>query len=238
MHPGTQLLGATRIGGRCQIGPDTTLTDARSATRPWWSAPTVVSRRSVPARPSVRSATCAPARHWTTTARSALSSRPRTPPSGRVRRSRTCPTSGTPHRHEQQHRRASVIANYDGDHKFHHGRSHGLGSIHTWSHPSPCTTARTSPRAPRSPDVDPGARGGRDGSASVDGWRAQASGLRGRRSGPRAHADGDEPDSASTTAVATDPVAPQPGSARDSLLRKEYSSPPGDVASRPTPARA
>src|SRR6202165_5063495 len=25
--PGTQLLGATRIGGRCQIGPDTTLTD-------------------------------------------------------------------------------------------------------------------------------------------------------------------------------------------------------------------
>ena len=27
VHPGTQLLGATRIGGRCQIGPDTTLTD-------------------------------------------------------------------------------------------------------------------------------------------------------------------------------------------------------------------
>jgi bifunctional UDP-N-acetylglucosamine pyrophosphorylase/glucosamine-1-phosphate N-acetyltransferase len=27
IHPGTQLLGATRIGGRCQIGPDTTLTD-------------------------------------------------------------------------------------------------------------------------------------------------------------------------------------------------------------------
>jgi bifunctional UDP-N-acetylglucosamine pyrophosphorylase / glucosamine-1-phosphate N-acetyltransferase len=25
IHPGTQLLGATRIGGRCQIGPDTTL---------------------------------------------------------------------------------------------------------------------------------------------------------------------------------------------------------------------
>ncbi|MDT5017715.1 MAG: bifunctional UDP-N-acetylglucosamine pyrophosphorylase / glucosamine-phosphate N-acetyltransferase [Mycobacterium sp.] len=27
IHPGTQLLGATRIGGRCRIGPDTTLTD-------------------------------------------------------------------------------------------------------------------------------------------------------------------------------------------------------------------
>lgn len=27
VHPGTQLLGATRIGGHCQIGPDTTLTD-------------------------------------------------------------------------------------------------------------------------------------------------------------------------------------------------------------------
>ena len=27
IHPGTQLLGATRIGGRCQIGPDTTLAD-------------------------------------------------------------------------------------------------------------------------------------------------------------------------------------------------------------------
>ncbi len=27
--PGTQLLGATRIGGRCAIGPDTTLTDVR-----------------------------------------------------------------------------------------------------------------------------------------------------------------------------------------------------------------
>src|SRR6185295_5541358 len=27
VHPGTQLLGATRIGGRCRIGPDTTLTD-------------------------------------------------------------------------------------------------------------------------------------------------------------------------------------------------------------------
>ncbi|OBG17513.1 UDP-N-acetylglucosamine diphosphorylase/glucosamine-1-phosphate N-acetyltransferase [Mycolicibacterium celeriflavum] len=27
VQPGTQLLGGTRIGGRCQIGPDTTLTD-------------------------------------------------------------------------------------------------------------------------------------------------------------------------------------------------------------------
>jgi bifunctional UDP-N-acetylglucosamine pyrophosphorylase / glucosamine-1-phosphate N-acetyltransferase len=27
VHPGTQLLGGTRIGGRCTIGPDTTLTD-------------------------------------------------------------------------------------------------------------------------------------------------------------------------------------------------------------------
>jgi bifunctional UDP-N-acetylglucosamine pyrophosphorylase / glucosamine-1-phosphate N-acetyltransferase len=27
IHPGTQLLGSTRIGGRCQIGPYTTLTD-------------------------------------------------------------------------------------------------------------------------------------------------------------------------------------------------------------------
>ncbi len=27
IHPGTQLLGSTRIGERCQIGPDTTLTD-------------------------------------------------------------------------------------------------------------------------------------------------------------------------------------------------------------------
>ena len=27
VYPGTQLLGATQIGGRCQIGPDTTLTD-------------------------------------------------------------------------------------------------------------------------------------------------------------------------------------------------------------------
>jgi serine acetyltransferase len=27
IQPGTQLLGTTRIGGRCQVGPDTTLTD-------------------------------------------------------------------------------------------------------------------------------------------------------------------------------------------------------------------
>jgi bifunctional UDP-N-acetylglucosamine pyrophosphorylase / glucosamine-1-phosphate N-acetyltransferase len=27
IHPGTQLLGATRVGARCQIGPDTTLAD-------------------------------------------------------------------------------------------------------------------------------------------------------------------------------------------------------------------
>lgn len=27
VHPGTQLLGGTRIGGRCRIGPDTTLSD-------------------------------------------------------------------------------------------------------------------------------------------------------------------------------------------------------------------
>jgi len=27
IHPGTQLLGGTRIGGRCTVGPDTTLTD-------------------------------------------------------------------------------------------------------------------------------------------------------------------------------------------------------------------
>jgi len=27
IHPGTQLLGDTRVGGRCRIGPDTTLTD-------------------------------------------------------------------------------------------------------------------------------------------------------------------------------------------------------------------
>ena len=27
IHPGTQLLGGTRIGGRCSVGPDTTLTD-------------------------------------------------------------------------------------------------------------------------------------------------------------------------------------------------------------------
>ncbi len=27
IHPGTQLLGATRVGDRCQIGPDTTLSD-------------------------------------------------------------------------------------------------------------------------------------------------------------------------------------------------------------------
>lgn len=27
IHPGTQLLGTTSVGGRCQVGPDTTLTD-------------------------------------------------------------------------------------------------------------------------------------------------------------------------------------------------------------------
>ncbi|MCL6001891.1 bifunctional UDP-N-acetylglucosamine diphosphorylase/glucosamine-1-phosphate N-acetyltransferase GlmU, partial [Neisseria meningitidis] len=27
IHPGTQLLGRTQIGGRCVVGPDTTLTD-------------------------------------------------------------------------------------------------------------------------------------------------------------------------------------------------------------------
>ena len=29
IHPGTQLLGATRVGAQCRIGPDTTLTDVR-----------------------------------------------------------------------------------------------------------------------------------------------------------------------------------------------------------------
>jgi bifunctional UDP-N-acetylglucosamine pyrophosphorylase/glucosamine-1-phosphate N-acetyltransferase len=33
IHPGTQLLGSTRIGGRCQIGPDTTLTDVTVGER-------------------------------------------------------------------------------------------------------------------------------------------------------------------------------------------------------------
>jgi bifunctional UDP-N-acetylglucosamine pyrophosphorylase/glucosamine-1-phosphate N-acetyltransferase len=33
IHPGTQLLGATRIGGRCTIGPDTTLADVSVGDR-------------------------------------------------------------------------------------------------------------------------------------------------------------------------------------------------------------
>ncbi len=33
VHPGTQLLGATRIGATCQIGPDTTLTDVTVGDR-------------------------------------------------------------------------------------------------------------------------------------------------------------------------------------------------------------
>lgn len=33
VHPGTQLLGGTRIGAHCQIGPDTTLTDVQVGDR-------------------------------------------------------------------------------------------------------------------------------------------------------------------------------------------------------------
>ena len=38
--PGTQLLGATRVAGGATVGPDSTLTDSRSAPAPTSSAPT------------------------------------------------------------------------------------------------------------------------------------------------------------------------------------------------------
>ena len=79
IQPGTQLLGATRIGGRCEIGPDTTLTDVtvgdgatvvRTHGRP---------RSSATAPPSARSPICGPAPCSATSASSGPSSRPRTP---------------------------------------------------------------------------------------------------------------------------------------------------------------
>ena len=85
VHPGTQLLGSTRVGDHCQIGPDTTLTDVT----PRSSAPMAGSPSSVTARPSARSPTCGPAPSSALRASSARSSKPRTRRSAQAPRSRT-----------------------------------------------------------------------------------------------------------------------------------------------------
>ena len=62
IQPGTQLLGATRIGGRCEIGPDTTLTDVTVGDEATGGPhPRLGLGRSATARPSARSPTCGPA---------------------------------------------------------------------------------------------------------------------------------------------------------------------------------
>ena len=59
VQPGTQLLGSTRIGGRCQIGPDTTLTDVTVGdAADGGPHPRRAVRRSATAPPSGRSPTC------------------------------------------------------------------------------------------------------------------------------------------------------------------------------------
>ena len=71
VHPGTQLLGATRIGGRCQIGPDTTLTDVTVGDGAIGGPhPRRPVGRSVTAPPSGRSPTCGRAPCWAPTASS------------------------------------------------------------------------------------------------------------------------------------------------------------------------
>ncbi len=88
IHPGTQLLGATRVGARCQIGPDTTLADVSVGDGARSSAPMAARRPLVPARPSGLTPTCAPAPSSAGTPSSVRSSRPRTRPSAPAPRCR------------------------------------------------------------------------------------------------------------------------------------------------------
>ena len=90
IQPGTQLLGATRIGGALPDRPGhhpDRRHRRRRARR--WSAPTARPRSSATAPPSARSPTCGPAPCSAPTARSAPSSRPRTPRSAPAPRCRT-----------------------------------------------------------------------------------------------------------------------------------------------------
>jgi bifunctional UDP-N-acetylglucosamine pyrophosphorylase / glucosamine-1-phosphate N-acetyltransferase len=80
IQPGTQLLGRTRIGGHCLIGPDTTLTDVTVGDRA-----SVVRTHGMSA--SIGDGT-AVGPCWGPTANSVRSSRPRTPPSAPAPRCR------------------------------------------------------------------------------------------------------------------------------------------------------
>ena len=114
--PDTQLRGATVVGDGAEIGPDTTLSRRRGRRgRDGGAHATAARRRSAPARPSARSPTCAPARGSARRARSARSSRRRTPRSARAQ-------GAAPVLHRRRRRSArqsnigaaSVFVNYDG----------------------------------------------------------------------------------------------------------------------------
>ena len=121
VHPGTQILGATSIGRDCVIGPDTTLRDVEvddgaSVVRTPGRA-----RRDRPRRHG-RAVLLPPPRHATSapTARSAASSRRRTPRSATAPRCRTSAYCGDATVGPGANIGAGTIfANYDGVTKGH-----------------------------------------------------------------------------------------------------------------------
>ncbi len=80
--PGTSLEGATSVASGATIGPDTTLVDVEVGEGATVIRTHGVLASSAPGRPSARSPTCVRAPSWGPAARSARSSRPRTPRSG------------------------------------------------------------------------------------------------------------------------------------------------------------
>ena len=95
--PGVQLLGTTTVAEDAVVGPDCTLKDVEVGSRRQGRPHARGARgRRRGRRASDPSPTCDPARCWGRAARSAPSSRPRTPASGTARRCPTSPTWVTP----------------------------------------------------------------------------------------------------------------------------------------------
>ena len=114
--PGTQLLGATVVAEDAVIGPDTTLKDCEigagaRVVRTHGELAVIGDGATVGPFSYLRPGTTC----WAPAARSAPSSRPRTPPSATAPRCRTCPTSATPRSATGANIGAGTIfANYDG----------------------------------------------------------------------------------------------------------------------------
>ena len=185
VQPGTQLLGATRIGGRCQIGPDTTLTDVTVGDgADGGPHPRHVVGRSATTPSSARSPTCGPAPCWAPTGKlgAFVETKNATIGDGHqgaapdLRRRRR-------HRRAQQHRRVQRVRQLRRRNQApHHDR---LPRAHRFGHHVRRAGDRRRRRLHRRGHRGPRGRAARR-AGRVGGTAAQHRGLGGSASGPAA----------------------------------------------------